>query len=67
MAGNWAGLKNSSVIPLEWAPSQVRGKSFRPGTIDLVGEEVIRELAERNGVSTRAITFRLTFLGYVQQ
>lgn len=39
----------------------------RIGTIDLMDEDVIRELAEEYGVSAQAMTFRLTYLGYVQQ
>jgi Zn-dependent peptidase ImmA (M78 family) len=37
------------------------------GTIDLLDEEVIGELANKYGVSTQAMTFRLAYLGYVQQ
>ena len=37
------------------------------GAIDLLEEAVIEELAVRYGVSTQAMTFRLTYLGYVQQ
>lgn len=37
------------------------------GTIDLMDEEVIRELASKYGVSTQAMMFRLSYLGYVQQ
>ena len=39
----------------------------RIGTLDLMDEDVIRELAEQYGVSAQAMTFRLTYLGYVQQ
>lgn len=39
----------------------------RIGTFDLMDEDVIRELADQYGVSTQAMTFRLTYLGYVQQ
>ena len=37
------------------------------GTIDVMDEEVLQELAAKYGVSTQAMTFRLTYLGYVQQ
>jgi Zn-dependent peptidase ImmA (M78 family) len=37
------------------------------GTIDLLDEEVLQELAAKYGVSTQAMTFRLAYLGYIQQ
>lgn len=37
------------------------------GTFDLLDEEVIKDMAERYGVSSQAMTFRLAYLGYVQQ
>jgi len=37
------------------------------GTVDLIDEEVIRNLAMKYGVSTQAMTFRLAYLGYLQQ
>ena len=37
------------------------------GTIDLLDEEVLKELASKYGVSTQAMTFRLAYLGYIQQ
>jgi Zn-dependent peptidase ImmA (M78 family) len=37
------------------------------GTIDLINEEVLQELASKYGVSTQAMTFRLAYLGYLQQ
>lgn len=39
----------------------------RIGTIDLLDEDAIQNLAERYGVSPQAMTFRLAYLGYVQQ
>lgn len=36
------------------------------GTIDLLYEDVLQELAAKYGVSTQAMTFRLAYLGYVQ-
>lgn len=36
------------------------------GTVDLLEEDVLRDLAEQYGVSTQAMTFRLAYLGYVQ-
>lgn len=39
----------------------------RIGAIDLLDERGIRELAVKYEVSTQAMTFRLTYLGYVQQ
>ena len=36
------------------------------GTIDLLDEEVLQELARKYEVSTQAMTFRLGYLGYVQ-
>lgn len=35
--------------------------------VDLVDEDVIAELADQYGVSTQAMTFRLTYLGYIHQ
>jgi Zn-dependent peptidase ImmA (M78 family) len=37
------------------------------GTFDLLDEKVIGDLAESYGVSSQAMTFRLAYLGYVQQ
>lgn len=37
------------------------------GTIDLMDEEVLKDLAEKYGVSTQAMTFRLAYLGFIQQ
>ena len=37
------------------------------GTIDLMDEEVLQELASKYGVSTQAMTFRLAYLGYLKQ
>lgn len=37
------------------------------GTIDLLDEVVLQELAIKYGVSTQAMMFRLAYLGYVQQ
>lgn len=37
------------------------------GTIDLLDEEVLQDLAAEYGVSTQAMTFRLAYLGYIQQ
>jgi len=37
------------------------------GTIDLMDEAVLQELASKYGVSTQAMTFRLAYLGYIQQ
>ncbi len=37
------------------------------GTFDLLDEDVIRDMAERYGVSSQAMTFRLAYLGYVQE
>lgn len=37
------------------------------GTIDLMDEGVLKELAEKYGVSTQAMTFRLAYLGFIQQ
>lgn len=37
------------------------------GTIDIMDEEVLQELAAKYGVSTQAMTFRLAYLGYIQQ
>lgn len=34
------------------------------GTIDLLDEDVLQELAAKYGVSTQAMTFRLGYLGY---
>lgn len=39
----------------------------RIGTVDLMDEEVIQDLAEEYGVSAQAMTFRLAYLGYLQQ
>ena len=36
-------------------------------TASIKNEDVIRELADQYGVSAQAMTFRLTYLGYVQQ
>ncbi|HUZ46743.1 MAG TPA: ImmA/IrrE family metallo-endopeptidase [Terriglobia bacterium] len=36
------------------------------GTIDLINEEVLQELASQYGVSTQAMTFRLAYLGYIR-
>jgi Zn-dependent peptidase ImmA (M78 family) len=36
------------------------------GTIDLEDEAVVQRLATKYGVSTQAMTFRLSYLGYVQ-
>jgi len=36
------------------------------GTVDLLEEDVLKDLAEQYGVSTQAMTFRLAYLGYVQ-
>lgn len=37
------------------------------GTIDIMDEEVLQELASKYGVSTQAMTFRLAYLGYIEQ
>jgi len=37
------------------------------GMIDLMDEDVLQELAKKYGVSTQAMTFRLAYLGYLQQ
>lgn len=37
------------------------------GTIDLEDEEVIKELAQQYEVSQQAMTFRLAYLGYIEQ
>jgi Zn-dependent peptidase ImmA (M78 family) len=37
------------------------------GTIDLMDEGILRELAEKYGVSSQAMTFRLAYLGFIQQ
>ena len=37
------------------------------GTIDIIDEEVLQELAAKYNVSTQAMTFRLAYLGYLQQ
>jgi Zn-dependent peptidase ImmA (M78 family) len=37
------------------------------GTLDLVDEDVLNNLAARYGVSAQAMTFRLAYLGYLQQ
>jgi Zn-dependent peptidase ImmA (M78 family) len=37
------------------------------GAIDLLDETIIHGLADKYGVSTQAMTFRLAYLGYVQQ
>jgi len=37
------------------------------GAVDLLDEDVIKKLAEKYQVSTQAMTFRLGYLGYVQQ
>src|SRR5262245_50861471 len=37
------------------------------GTIDVLNEEVLQELASKYGVSTQAMTFRLAYLRYIQQ
>jgi Zn-dependent peptidase ImmA (M78 family) len=39
----------------------------RIGAFDMLDEEVIARLAEEYGVSAQAMTFRLTYLGYVEQ
>ena len=39
----------------------------RIGTIDLLDEAVLQRLARKYRVSTQAMTFRLTYLGYVEQ
>jgi len=39
----------------------------RIGAFDMLDEEVIVRLAEKYGVSAQAMTFRLTYLGYVEQ
>jgi Zn-dependent peptidase ImmA (M78 family) len=36
------------------------------GAFDVEDEEVIQELAEKYGVSTQAMSFRLAYLGYLQ-
>lgn len=36
-------------------------------TVDLEDETVLKTLAEKYGVSTQAMTFRLAYLGYLQQ
>lgn len=36
------------------------------GAVDLLEEDVLRDLAEKYGVSTQAMTFRLAYLGDVQ-
>jgi len=37
------------------------------GEFDLLDDNIIEKLAEQYGVSTQAMTFRLTYLGYVKQ
>ena len=37
------------------------------GTLDVVDEEILQNLADRYGVSVQAMTFRLAYLGYLQQ
>lgn len=37
------------------------------GTFDLLDEKVIHDLAEQYGVSSQAMTFRLAYLGFLQQ
>lgn len=37
------------------------------GTVDLIDEHVLQDLAGKYGVSTQAMTFRLAYLGYIQQ
>jgi Zn-dependent peptidase ImmA (M78 family) len=37
------------------------------GPFDALDEQVIQNLADRYGVSTQAMTFRLTYLGYLKQ
>jgi Zn-dependent peptidase ImmA (M78 family) len=37
------------------------------GTVDVLDEDVIKRIAEKYEVSTQAMTFRLAYLGYVQQ
>ena len=37
------------------------------GNIDLLDEEGLKELASKYGVSTQAMTVRLTYLGYIHQ
>ena len=37
------------------------------GAFDALNENVLGELAEKYGVSTQAMTFRLAYLGYLQQ
>jgi Zn-dependent peptidase ImmA (M78 family) len=36
------------------------------GTIDLMNDEVLKELASKYGVSLQAMTFRLAYLGYMK-
>ena len=37
------------------------------GSLDLIDEDVVAALAEKYGVSTQAMTFRLAYLGYLEQ
>jgi Zn-dependent peptidase ImmA (M78 family) len=37
------------------------------GTLDVVDEDVLQNLADRYGVSKQAMTFRLAYLGYLKQ
>lgn len=48
-------------------PAQFLAKDVeRIGAVDLLEEDVLRDLAEQYGVSTQAMTFRLAYLGYVK-
>jgi Zn-dependent peptidase ImmA (M78 family) len=37
------------------------------GSFDVLDEDVLKDLADRYGVSTQAMTFRLAYLGYLRQ
>ena len=50
-------------MPEDFFPHDVK----EIGTIDLLDEEGLKELASKYGVSTQAMTFRLAYLGYIHQ
>lgn len=47
-------------------PARFLEKDLRSRDLDLLDDKVVQELAEQYQVSTQALTFRLTNLGYVQ-
>lgn len=48
-------------------PARFLGKDVEKiGAFDVEDEDVIQELAEKYGVSTQAMSFRLAYLGYLQ-